>query len=218
MNRAQLYAELRELIGNPDANDVTNKQLDSMLVPALEWLAVKLDYSIYTDTRFQIIADKGEYLLPQTFGSMIFVEHNSIRLTPSSIFEWQRDGTDYRNSDSGTPREYAIRNRNLVLFPVPATADVTTDPYLTIQYIGSARPLDAGGAPGLSELDCQLLILRAAVRYCRTHPSEENAFKINGYNEEIAELLPAARDRAQNAIEEYEPSLAVEVDRYRGAR
>lgn len=184
----------------------------------MEWLAVKLDYSIYTDSHFQMTADVSEYLLPADFGTMIFVEWSSVRLLPSSVFEWQRDGVDYRNLESALPFEYAVRGRSLILKPPPSSAALDTDPFLTIQYIGSAAMLDSGGTPQLSNLDQQLLILRAAVRYCRTHPSEENAFKIQGYNDEIVELLPAARYRAQNAIEEYQPAVQPVVDRFRGAR
>lgn len=218
MNRLEIYAALRELIGNPDPNDVSNRQLDAMLVPALEWLAVKLDYAIYTDKTFPLRAEVIEYSLPPDFGSMIYVEWNTNRLLPSSIYEWQRDRVDYANADAGSLSEYAIRGRTLLLYPSPTSAVVSSDPYLTIQYLGSAAMMDSSGTPQLSNLDQELLVLRAAVRYCRTHPSEENAFKIKEYNEEIMELLPAARDRAQNAIEDYEPSIHVDVDRYRGAR
>lgn len=218
MNRLQIYSSLRELIGNPDPNDVTNVQLEAMLVPALEWLAVKLDYAIYTDTSFQIQTNQETYLLPDDFGSMICVEWNASRLIPTSIYEWHRDGVNYLSATPGSLKEYAIRGRNLILYPPPTSAVVTTDPFLIIQYIGSAVMMDTQGTPQLSKLDQELLVLRAAVRYCRTHPSEENAFKIREYNAEIEELLPAARDRAQNSIEDYDPAVQVEVDRWRAAR
>lgn len=219
MNRLEIYSSLRELIGNPDVNDVTNKQLDAMIVPALEWLAVKLEYAIYTDSSFQLRADVSEYTLPQDFGILVFAEWNSLRLIPASVYEWQRSGTDYRNADSvSSLREFAIRGRKLILFPPPSSTAITTDPFMTIQYIGSAPMMDSSGTPQLSNLDQELLVLRAGVRYCRTHPSDENLVKIREYSLEIDELLPAARKRAQNAIAEYQPTLEIEIDRYRGAR
>lgn len=219
MNRLEIYSALRELIGNPDPSDISNRQLDAMLVPALEWLAVKLDYAIYTDSSFEIRAEVREYNLPQDFGLCVYAEWNSVRLIPASIWEWQRSGTDYNNQSSvGTLREFAIRGRKFILSPPPSAAAITTDSFITLQYIGAAPMMDSSGTPQLSNLDQELLVLRAGVRYCRTHPNEENLVKIREYNEEIMELLPAARKRAQNAISEYQPSVEVEQDRYRGAR
>lgn len=218
MNRLELYSEFRELIGNPDPNDLTNRQIESYLVPALEWLAVQLNYSIHTNDTFPLVEGEREYQLPPDFGSMVLVEWNSMRLAPSSIYQWDREGFNYRNVPASMPREYAVWGRKLILGPPANLAAISTDPYLKIQYIGSTKGLDGSGTPFLGNLDQQLLLLRAATRYCRSHPTEENMARIVTYREEIAELLPAARKRAQNAIEDFYPHFHPNVDRFSPAR
>jgi hypothetical protein len=218
MIREELYAEFRELVGNPDPNDFSNRQIESYLVPAMEWLAVQLNYAIRTDSTLVLKADQVEYNLPEEFGSMIFVEWNAVRIQPSSVYQWDREGSDYRTAASANPREYAVLSRTLYLNPPPSSTAITTDPYLTLRYIGSSIPMDGGGAPQLGTLDQQLCLYRAAMRYCRSHPNEENRLRIEGYQAEIDELLPAARKRAQNAIEDYSSHFHPLIDRFGGAR
>jgi hypothetical protein len=218
MNRAEMYGELRELIGNPDPNDVTNRQLESMIIPALERLAVELKYFVRTDTTFTLVEDQLEYILPDDLLSMILVEWNQIRIQPSSIYQWDREGLDYRRIPSSVPKEYAIRSRTLLLGPPASAAAIATDPNLTIQYIASTPGMDGGGTIGLGNLDQQLVLYWAAVRYCRSHPSDENNARMQGYMQEIAEQLPAARKAAQNRSEDYFPHFHPQTDRFRGAR
>lgn len=218
MDRSELYAELRELISNPDPNDVTNRQLESYIIPALERLAIELRYSIVTTNTFPLVADQLEYILPNDVMSMILIEWNSLRIEPAAIDQWDREGFDYRRAASSNPREYAIRSRTLLLGPPASSTAITTDPYLTIQYVATPTGLDGGGTPGLGNLEQQAVLYLAAIRYCRSHPTEENQIRLQGYQQEFAEQLPALRSFAQNRIDDYYPHFHVQNDRYGGAR
>lgn len=217
-SREEIYAELRELISNPDPNDVSNRQLESYIVPALERLAIELKYSIVTLDTFPLVADQLEYILPNDVMSVIFVEWNEIRIQPSSIYQWDREGLDYRRISSSNPREYAVRSRTMLLGPPASSAAIATDPYLTVQYIASTPGMDAGGTPGLGNLEQQCVLYLAAIRYLRARPSEENLARLQGYQQEFTEQLPALRKFAQNRIEDYFPHWHVHSDRLRGAR
>ena len=218
MTRNELYSELRDLIGNPDPNDVTNKMLESAIVPALERLAVELNYNVQTDVQFPLIAETREYQLSDNFSYIVYIEWNDVRLVPSSIYQWEIEGSRYPSVTSSNPREYAVFGRRLILNPPASAGAVSTDGFLAVQYIASSPVIDGGGVPGLGNLDMQLVLYYAAIRFLRARPSEENLARISGYMEETAVLLPAARKRAQNMLESYSPHFNPTIDRYRGAR
>jgi len=218
MDILEIYSGIRALIGNPDPNEVTDRELDKHIIPALEWMVAKLKYTIETEEHLPLVADQQEYIIPRDAAWIIWVEWDFNKLTPSTHYRWERQGIIWRNQASGVPTEFAIQGRRIILLPPPSSSAVSTNPWLIMRYINSTPGLDASGTPQLSDLDQQLVLYRAAVRYLRAHPSDENMARIQGYNDEINDLIPAARDRARQWAEDYYPHMWPHSDRFRGAR
>jgi len=206
------------IIGNPDENDVTNRQLDSHIFPALEWMASELKYSIRTEENLILESGVREYPLPDNFAYSIWFEWNTNKLVPSTTYRWERIGTDWRDINASNPAEYAIQGRNIILVPPPSASAISTDSSLAYRYITSSPGMDAGGTPGLGDLDQQLVLYRAAIRYCRSHPTDTNLARVSEYRDELGDLIPAAKRRAENLIEDYYPSIQVHNERFGGAR
>lgn len=219
MNLASLRSELRELIGDPSKAEVDDERLQRYLLSAAEWLASELRAFIRTDEQsLALVANQQEYLLPTDVEWLLWIEYNGDRLTPASTNLWVRDSTDWRGETAGTPTEFAVEGRNLILRPKPSAAAIVTDAALSYRYMSSAPSLTASGAPGLSDLDQRLALYEAALEYAGTHPSEENAARAQFYGQQIARLLPAAKARAENRLENYIPEFTVHTSRRGGGR
>jgi hypothetical protein len=219
MTEVELYSDLRELIGNPSVNEVSNRQLRKYLTPALEWLADQLKYAVVTDDNaIALTAGQLEYPLPPEVSWIVWVEWDGNKLEPATTQGWERDGLDWRDAASASPTGFAIEGRNLILNPPPASTDVTTDPTLSIRYISSTPGLKPGEQPGLSKLDQQILVLKAASRYLGFHPTPENAQRLGYAEREIAELMRGALARAHNPMEDFAPRFFVKTRRRGGAR
>lgn len=201
-----MYAELREMIGSPDVNKTSNVKLDSYLIPALEWLASRLEYLIREDdSLLTLVEDQRKYRLPEDVASVLWLSFNDNRLTPASLPGWDRDGTDFRGSESGTPSEYAIQGRDLWLNPPASSTAIETAPALTIRYLAVPGQVEAGGPLGLGALEQRLAILQAASLWCLSHPSEENQVRYQGYQSWISGEIGAAKRRVQFPDEGYSP-------------
>lgn len=219
MTQDQLRAELRELIGNPNVTTVNAKQLDSHLIAALEYAASELDFNIVTDANvIGFVADQSEYPLPKSFAKMVWVESDSVRLTATSTYKLEKEGTNYRTSASGTPQNYAIEAGILIFNPPPSSDYITDTASPVIRYIASQNDLPADGVFGLSDLDEQVVLYKAAIRYLRSHPSDENQARIAGYQEELRELIRSAKRRALNPDETFSPNFFVDSQRNGAAR
>jgi hypothetical protein len=219
MNLDQLRGEVRELCGGPATNEVANRQIDRHILAATEYMAAELGYRVVTSSYvIAYVADQVEYPLPKDFARCIFVESNSLRLTPTSTFKLEKDGVDWRHGASGTPQNYGFTGRSIFFQPAPSSDYITDTPSPVIRYIASQSELGADGVADLSELDEQVVIYKAAIRYLRSHPSDENQARIMGYKEELAELIRSARQRALNPDETFNPNWFVNVDRQGAAR
>lgn len=113
-------------------------------------------------------------------------------------------------------------DRHLILNPKPSASAVSAAPSLQLRYISASPGTDSAGTPQLSDLDQELALYRAAMRYLRAHinkdTAEEYQMKIQQYQLEMNDLLDAAKQRAQNPILDYFPAFSVQTDRFRGAR
>ena len=199
---------------------MSNRELDSHILPALNWVAIQLKYAVVTENNIILTAGIREFPIPKDLGWVVFVEWNTQRLQPSSTYRWDREGTDWRNAAPGNPTEFAlvVGGRNITLFPPPSSAAIAIDPSITIRYISSAPKLESDGTPQLGDLDQELVLYRAAIRYLRAHPNDVNMARVQGYLDEIADILPAAKRRAENPIEDFFPHFHVHSSRMRGAR
>lgn len=206
MTREEMLTEVRRRIGNPGLNDVTNRELMPLVDDALTWLADSLKYHVVTtSTAIALTTDQRDYPLPSDFVEMFLVEWDTRRLTEQSTSRWDRIGTDWRNSASGTLNEYAIEGHRLILNPAPTAAVVTTSGTLTLRYAATPGVIGASGPIDLPPLDHSLACWGAAEEWLGLHPSEENMARLQFATEQIKRRLPGARRRAQNALRSYRP-------------
>jgi len=219
MNGKELLSELRERIGNPNVNEVSNPQLERYLASALSWLASELDYVVRTETQMiQVTAEQQEYPLPGDFMSMIFVEWDGNRVLPTSTYSMDRDGTLWRGATGANLAQYAIQGRKLILQPPPSSGAVTADSLLTLRYIADSPGVQVSGTPDLSDTDQRLALWEAAYQYLIVHPSETNAARAHSCAVQVQRLLPNAKRRATLPIQDFSPSFRFRSPRQGVAR
>lgn len=211
---AELHEELRRMLGNPLQNEQNNRDLDSALDRALSYLAGVLKFDVRTDEQINLTADQREYLLPQSLVWIYWVEWNDQLLTPTSTFRYNSQGGDgsgvsWHAVASGTPAEYAIEGRKLILLPPADSTAISTSGFLAWRWLGAGdAALSASGTPKLSRLDQELLLFEAAVRWLSQRPSEENNERLANYERQAARLLPIVREQWQAPDVTYHPVFA----------
>lgn len=206
MDQKRILSEFRNLIGSPDVRTVSADDLRRRYHSQLEWLAGELRYAVRVDERsLGLVASEQDLPLPRDAGQLLWVEYNGTALTPATVAEWVRDGTDWRGATAGTPREYAVQARTLILYPKPSSAAVTTDSLLSFAYIQAAPELQASGTPLLSDQDVWLAIYAAAGEWLGLHPSQENLIRRQVCETELQKRLPQARMRHQQPVRNHNP-------------
>jgi len=219
MTAAELYRSTRALIGNPGVNDISNDRLLENILPSLQWLCAELEYGIVDDVdMLGLVAGQTEYQLPSDLAFILSIDWNNLILTPNSFYAWERDGTPWRTASATNPTGYAVQGRQLLLSTPPTAASITSDAFLRLRYITTSPGMNETGTPGLSDLDQELVTVKAAIRFCRTHPSELNAARLPGLEAELAEIWPAAKRRKQRILKGFHPRFSVHVTREPGAR
>lgn len=213
----EFYSDLRELIGNPNTNAVTNRKLRPYLVYSLEYLAEELEYNVVTSD-IALVADQLEYTLPSDLTHIVWVEWNTNRLEPFTTFGWENDGTDWRDATSNSPTGYAVQGRHLILNPPPSSTAIATSGVVTVRYIGASAGMNAGGTPGLSVLDQRLVVYQAALDYCVANPSDENAARAQGYQMRLTGMWETAKARHRHPIEDQSEGWHIKARRVGGAR
>jgi hypothetical protein len=200
MTDRALLGNLRELIGNPATTETNDKQLLSHINASLAWMAETLRYRIVTDEQaIALVASQRAYPLPSQFSRMLWCEWNDTRLEPTSTFRSEKLGTDWRTiAAADVLTEYAIEGREIIFIPPPSSAAVSAAGTVAMRYIAAPEELGADGDAGLWELDYQVVLYKAAIRWLRSHPSDTHLAMIQGYKEELAELVGAAKRRRMN--------------------
>ena len=140
---------------------------------ALEWWARQSGFKT-ADATVAIVDGTQEYDLPRDLIAVIYLEHNDLPLTPRTMHEWDRESTDWRDLEAGTPTEYAISGGKLILSPTPGAAAVTADSTVDYRYVVSSGALDSSGADVLLDTSVQLICLRAALAWCALNPDDKN--------------------------------------------
>ena len=220
MNQRVLLGELRERIGCPSVQDISDRRLMSYVDFANQWLAGELGFHVVTDD-YSIVLSSGvsEYPLPSTFLSAIWMEWNGTRLEPVSISARDRDQENWKTLTASNPVNFALQARTVILLPPPSASAVSTDSTVSFRYIASADPVTADGPHGLSENDHWVIVYRAAYEFCISNPSDVNAARAQGYTATISELLERSKQRWANPTEHQFSSFAVDTGaRTGGAR
>lgn len=210
---AELHEELRRMLGNPTQNEQNNREINSALERALAYLAGVLKFDERTDEQINLTADQREYLLPQSFVWLYWVEWNGNLLTPTSTFQYNNQGgprggggVSWHTAESGTPLEYALEGRKLILLPPADSDSVTTRSYLSWRWMGSGdTALTAAGTPKISKVDQELLLYEAAIRWLSARPGEENRERLASYERQSQRLLPVVRSHWQAPDETFHP-------------
>jgi hypothetical protein len=218
LTAASLRGTTRYLIGNPSVNEVPDRDLDAFIIPSLVWLANELQQDVIEDSDIALVANQLEYPLPRNMAWLIWVEVNGNLLVPTSTYAINLNQTnvavgssDWRSATPGTPVQYAIEGRNLIMNP-PASSDfVATTPTFRWRWIGSADDgFGVDGTPSLSDMDQQLIRYDAAIGWLSAHPTPENQARIQAYTAEIARRLPGSKQRWNNPLVSFYPTFTPE--------
>jgi hypothetical protein len=219
MTDFEMLAFTRRLIGSPDVNDVSDRNLQPDLITAMEWLSAELGYLIREENLVTLVAEQVTYPLPSDLLSIIWLSYNNNKIVPASTWAWDRDGTNWRAPTSGTPSTFAIQGRELFLNPTPTAALVTANPVLRLRYIATPTRIERGGPVGLGELDSRIACYQAAALWCMSHPQDPaNAQRKADYEAWVLGELPKAKQRAHNPIEDFYPGFRPRVGRLGAAR
>lgn len=174
MDRDALLVDMRDKLGTPSVDDISNRSLAPFLRSAARWMASELDLPVKTSDRFLGLADDVyRYALPPDVAEILWVYSGTLFLNPMTTTSWVNDGIDYTSSTSGTPREFAIDGRELLLYPAPESDFVDDYPWLKAQYI--VLPQDT--ADGYSFLPAgaeDALTYQAAAEYLIAHAQGES--------------------------------------------
>jgi hypothetical protein len=219
MTEFDLYSHFRRLIGEPTKEEVSNRMLRDHLIPAFDWLASKIQYLVKEDDfAIHLVADQIEFVLPCDLLWIIWISWNGNRLTPSSQYRWDRDESNFRIAASATPNEYATQGNLLLMFPPPSASAIVTAGYLKMRYIATPSHLESSGPIEMYDADQWLALYKGAIRYLIAHPTPENQQRIEGYKEQVAELLGMAISRNTWQIQQYEPVIRPYTERGGAAR
>lgn len=218
MTERVLLSHIRERIGAPNKTDISDDRLRGYVVDAAERLAEELESFVRTDeTAIALEANVQEYPLPPDILTVLWVEHNNMRLEPVGINELDSGRTNWRNESAGTPRRYAIQGRNLILLPKPSSGAVSDDAILSLRYIASAPEISASGPLTWSEADQWTLIYLAALTFCQVNPSPENQARVPAYTAQVMGRLAEARRRWENTTRFHHPRFRPETSGRFGA-
>lgn len=196
MTEAELLGRLRERIGGPDRGEVSNDRLQEYVSLALVRLADELEFRVIEDdTTLALVAGQRDYPLPDEVLSVLWVEHADHRLEPVSLTAEDRDRSNWRDQEGGSPTRFAVRGRRLYLLPPPDSAAVTEGGTLSYSYVATPAEMGPQGPTGLSDSDQWLLVYLAAYEWCKSNPSEMNTARLQGYGETIGGMMATARKR-----------------------
>lgn len=213
MTLSEIRYQVRQRCGI-SANEVDVTDIDGHIQTSLVWLAAELKYDVH-ETEIPLVADQFSYQLPASFAIALWCAWHGDRLTATSTAEWNRDHSVWTATPAGTPTAYAVEHREVILLPPPNAAAVVSDPTVTLRWIGSGT-LGASGPNGLSEMDQRLIGYDAAINWLTDHVTEVNQAKITAYAAQIARLLPLAKRREHQPIDEAYPSLRPNTTGRRG--
>jgi hypothetical protein len=218
----EILANVREQCGKLTLDQVSDADLHRQVKRAFNWAADRWQSLFATqDYGVLLVEDQFRYPLPPNFLHLVLVEHNNERLTPASVHQWQRDGVDYRNATSGTPRQFAVQGRQLLLYPPPSDDAITDDGFVALNYV---RSLVGAELPDWADLDLDVVEYKAAVYWLGVNPGrDEPTQKARGVllqtNQAFLEERLIQADRRQaNAIQDFNPGSAVWSRRSGGAR
>jgi hypothetical protein len=220
MDDIEMYSLMRELIGDPPVEQVSQRKLQPYMASALNWLAAELKYLIREENLITLVAGQVNYPLPSDLLFVLWLSYNNNKIDGSSVWVWDRDGFGWRAPTApGTPSTFAVQGRELFLNPSPSAAIVAANPVMRLRYIATPTRIERGGPVGLSELDSRIACYQAAALWCMAHPQDPaNGQRKQDYEAWVLGELPKAKQRAHNPIEDFYPGFRPKVGRLGAAR
>lgn len=210
---------LRQLLGDPVPGSVSNRQLTPWLADALDRLARELKYSLTEDQHsLTLEADEQEYPLPTDVQQLMWIRYAGIKLKPSTTYEWDRDGLNWKEAVAGIPSEYAYEGRK-VIFDCPLSAGaISSYPRATVKYVSTSHGITLANMPGLPDADARLACRLAALQFCYARPTAENAARAQALGAVIGMDMEEAQRRHAQPVEDLQPKLGVATSRRGAAR
>jgi hypothetical protein len=219
MNEVELYSTIRQLVGDPPPDRLSQRTLSIYVIAAMEWFASECKYLVKEDNLVTMVPGQVNYPLPPDVGTLIWISYNNDKIPPSSTWTWDRDGFDWRApANPGTPSNYAVQGREIFLNPSPSTTIVSANPTLRGRWFAAPSPREASEQTGMSELDSQIIAWQAATLYLMVHRSPENDERKLDYMAWVQAQMPGARARAYHPIEDYDPTWRPKTARLGPAR
>lgn len=219
MTDLELYANIRELLGDPPPDRLSQRKLQVYVISALEWFAGECKYLVKEDNCLTLVTGQVSYPLPPNVLSVIWLSYNNVKIPPSSTWTWDRDGLRWRAAtNQGPPQGYAVQGREVLLNPAPDAGTVAANPVIRMRWFAGPSTAEAENQVGMSELDSQIIVWQAAALYCMSHRSEENDGRKADYENWVQAMLPQAKARAFHPIEDFDPQWRPKTARTGGAR
>lgn len=213
MTKPELLAELRDEIGNPDQEVISDRVLTRWLEKGMHWLAGELPFNLTTEEQvLALVADQQTYPVPKGLQRIQWLEYGTSKLTAATTDQWDDEGTAWRDAESGTPTSYAREARELI-FNCPVDADSIADyPFARIR--GTWTPtLDLAGVERLADSDARCVVLYAAWRFCEANPTDDNRRRAQSLATVTQNALDKAKQRLHQPVEDLQPPMRVHVER-----
>lgn len=223
-SQVELLADLRERVGRPEVNAVSDRPLKHHLKAALEWLADRLQFNVQNET-LDLSADTQTYDLPSDLLLLLNVAWHGADLDMASVAEWRAKRRPYPDATPGQPREYAVLGRQLILNPAADSSAIDTDSALSWSWVRSAPELTAAGVQGLTNPDLDAAVLYAAINFIAAKtPKDEaeaaaDARRLQIYQPLLQDRMQRIEERVRGSVlRDYQPRLTVKTNRWPAAR
>lgn len=175
MTKADLIRDLRLRVGNPSKDQVPDATFEPFLQAALEAVNRRCQVAWTTDTSLTTVANQQEYDLPAGIVELKWVELGTAFLEQIDQEEWRRRYVEWRQTAAGTPTEWAIYNRKLILHPKPSANGTQ----LTLRGITTPATIGTSGPTEIPTQDHRVLVEYAASLYHAAYgdPARSKAFR-----------------------------------------
>ncbi len=205
MTEAELLKQIRSFLGEVHEQKISDRALAHFTLASLHWFNTEVGgHTTENDTAaITLVAGTSVYALPTDCLEILRVEWNTDQLKPDKLEDWHRDGLDWVNDTASTPTAFAVKGRNIYVYPKPSAGAVSTDSSLTLLFKSCSIEASGGVLPGLTTPDGLIVAAYAARAYCIANPLETDRERVPGLTQLIEEWLPMAKARGKTLIPDY---------------
>lgn len=194
MTLLQAEALWRLWVNEPHPSIPDAPTVDLFLLRGLEALNRRVRYRV-TDTTIALVSGQQEYLVDPNLVEIFWIELNGALLKKGDWEQWRQKGVNWRN-DAGTPREWFLYGRQLVVYPKPDAQ--TGTPNLTLRALSSPTQASDAEFAFIEAQDQELPVRYAAsLWYCTPNG------RLSGGSEFGMPLMKSFEDEAKAAEASY---------------